>query len=475
MKRSIYVIGTLFFVLIAFNPMKVSAAPDGLMNGKPLTYGLNIGDTVKSTLLLTDNDITTGDDIWYRSGYQLWHKFDPAVNIDGYLYKGTQNVVFTYQIKGEKVSRTYDGGSGYLKSTNTKEPISVLKNVEYVSIISADGNYKTGYEFDVFGSEVTNTDSSLFVINNLEKTVDSISSITLKWLPINSVFLKQYKVYQDDVLIGTVNQNNISVSGLVAGESYTFKVVPVDSFNKEFTGGILKYAVPLPDLTPPAIPKDIKVVPDRYTANVSWAIPLDDDLLGYYIYLDDLRVNDQPILTNYYTLSGLKIDSEYHVSVSSVDLSGNVSVQSKSLSFRTLTLQTVPSAPGNLRANAFYKGANLSWLPSSSAQEYIVYMNGNQLFKTVQTSAKVTSLENGKDYTFAVSAVNEIGESDLTDSVTVTPLDASPVDVTLGYSLKDISDGTANMFSAQWLLLAFAIAIPLSFYISNRVKGLFIS
>ncbi|MNC57235.1 Exochitinase 1 precursor [compost metagenome] len=140
--------------------------------------------------------------------------------------------------------------------------------------------------------------------------------------------------------------------------------------------------------------------------------------------------------------------------------------------FRTLTLKTIPATPSSLNANAFYKGANLSWLPSSSAEEYIIYMDGEQLFKTANTSAKVTNLVNGADYDFAVSASNDIGESDLSNTVTVTPTDSSPVDVTLGYSLKDISDGTANMFSAEWLLLAFCIAIPLSFYISNRIKGL---
>ncbi len=45
--------------------------------------------------------------------------------------------------------------------------------------------------------------------------------------------------------------------------------------------------------------------------------------------------------------------------------------------------------------------------------------------------------------------------------------------VTLTYNLADVATGVSNWFSSYWLILAFAVAIPLSFFIANRVKGLF--
>lgn len=45
--------------------------------------------------------------------------------------------------------------------------------------------------------------------------------------------------------------------------------------------------------------------------------------------------------------------------------------------------------------------------------------------------------------------------------------------VDLAYNLTDVASGTSNWFSSIWYIVAFAVAIPLAFYVANRVKGLF--
>lgn len=45
--------------------------------------------------------------------------------------------------------------------------------------------------------------------------------------------------------------------------------------------------------------------------------------------------------------------------------------------------------------------------------------------------------------------------------------------VSLTYSLSDVATSVSNWFSSYWLILAFAVAIPLSFFIAHQVKGLF--
>jgi hypothetical protein len=45
--------------------------------------------------------------------------------------------------------------------------------------------------------------------------------------------------------------------------------------------------------------------------------------------------------------------------------------------------------------------------------------------------------------------------------------------ITLTYSLADVATAVSNWFGSFWLILAFAIAIPLAFSIGRRVKGLF--
>ncbi|MCG7218218.1 hypothetical protein MF069_36580 [Paenibacillus mucilaginosus] len=45
--------------------------------------------------------------------------------------------------------------------------------------------------------------------------------------------------------------------------------------------------------------------------------------------------------------------------------------------------------------------------------------------------------------------------------------------ISLAFNLADIATAIGNWFSSFWLILAFATAIPLSFMIGHRVKGLF--
>lgn len=45
--------------------------------------------------------------------------------------------------------------------------------------------------------------------------------------------------------------------------------------------------------------------------------------------------------------------------------------------------------------------------------------------------------------------------------------------IELDYNLGDVATAVANWFSSFWLILAFAVAIPLAFMVANRVKSLF--
>ena len=47
--------------------------------------------------------------------------------------------------------------------------------------------------------------------------------------------------------------------------------------------------------------------------------------------------------------------------------------------------------------------------------------------------------------------------------------------VTLTYSLADVATGVSNWFSGYWLMTAFAIAIPLTFFIIHQVKSVFMN
>jgi hypothetical protein len=46
--------------------------------------------------------------------------------------------------------------------------------------------------------------------------------------------------------------------------------------------------------------------------------------------------------------------------------------------------------------------------------------------------------------------------------------------VSLTYNLADVATAVSSWFSAYWLIIAFAVAIPLAFLIADKVKNLFV-
>lgn len=47
--------------------------------------------------------------------------------------------------------------------------------------------------------------------------------------------------------------------------------------------------------------------------------------------------------------------------------------------------------------------------------------------------------------------------------------------IVLDYDLADVATAVTNWFGSFWLIIAFAVAIPLAFLIAERVKALFVN
>jgi len=427
---------------------------------------------IKKHWFISGNASTLGPNIYAPSSSSnnaLAYVFPVPVTIDSYQvsFANAPMAIWLLGANNEKLS-VISPVNGSVKTSIT--PVSNVRSVYFVNTTTAS-NLMMPYEFEVYGIQEI-PDPEKFVINGLKAVPTSGTSITLSWDAVQSVNLKRYQIYRDNQLLGNVTATSYSVSSLVPGQTYNFKVAPVDVNDKVYTSGAMDYTVPVPDTTPPQVPVGVKITPDRYTASVTADPVPDSDLAGYHVFLDGNRVTSQPVQLPY-TVQGLKLDTEYEVEVASIDLSGNISARSSKASFRTLTLESEPGAV-SVTASPFNGGALLSWSPVATAREYKVYnSDGTFIMKTTQTSAKITRLKNGQVHAFYVIASNAIGDSPRSNVVEVKPESSLAPDVSLGYKLKDVADGTSSWFSSFWLLLAFTISIPLSFYVSNRVKGLF--
>ncbi|MEO7175102.1 MAG: LamG-like jellyroll fold domain-containing protein [Saprospiraceae bacterium] len=92
-----------------------------------------------------------------------------------------------------------------------------------------------------------------------------------------------------------------------------------------------------------------------------------------------------------------------------------------------------PDAPLNLSASVNFTTVTLSWWPSTdnvAVVGYNVYMNGNKVGTTSETSLTLSSLQALTEFTFAVSAVDEAGNESEWSTLKVTTGDEETPDVT---------------------------------------------
>lgn len=441
------------------------AYPGGILDGKSLNF-----NTGGSSSLVTDNNTATYDSV--TDTKYLVYDFEQSVSIRAYYVSfstsySTPKIVF---YSGDTVVKTI------YPAVNKYETVivPVVMNVTKIVLTSQTSTRANIVEFDLFTEEVVNNDESKFIIENLSLTNISPTAITLNWSPVQSSYFKEYRIYQGSSLLGVTTLPSYSISGLQAGVDYSFKVTSVDVLDKEFTstGSTIYYTPPLPDVTPPEKPLGVKVAADRYTAVVTWTASNDSDLDGYYVYLDG-RLVSTLVKTPSFSLGNLKMDTDYEVYVQAVDKSGNKSVDSDVVKFKTLGLTTVPSAVYGLTGTPYSGSVSLNFSASPVATHYEIYMNGTKLMETKNTFTNIPNLNNGTAYTFYVVAVNSIGSAAPSNTVSVTPSAALPPNVTLGYGLQDVSNGVGTWFGGIWLILAFAISIPLAFFVGNRLKGFF--
>jgi len=186
----------------------------------------------------------------------------------------------------------------------------------------------------------------------------------------------------------------------------------------------------------PSEPLNLSVRSGNRYVNLSWEVPVDDGgspIMGYRIYRGTRSGNETYLITVgnvlTYNDTGLTNGQRYYYRVSAVNGvgEGELSVEVNA------TPRTVPSAPRNLVARAGDGYVNLSWeVPvddgGSPITGYWIYRGtspGNETFLTTVGNVLTyndTGLTNGQRYYYRVSALNGVGEGELSVEVSAVPL-----------------------------------------------------
>ena len=217
---------------------------------------------------------------------------------------------------------------------------------------------------------------------------------------------------------------------------------------------------------PPDTPINLTVVAGDGQVTLHWDAVSNAET--YTVYVDGVYYRGTSDTS--LTIDNLTNGKEYQFSVSA--LSNGLESERVSV-FGTPELPKLPpDTPINLTVAAGDSSLVLNWRGSPGVK-YRVYLDGEMIAETDRTTYSITDLSNDKSYGVQVSAVNTIGESERTTSVTGVPIAGKVPAVKFKYSLADMALAIASWFASIWPVVAFSVAIPLSFIVSSRIKQLF--
>lgn len=166
-------------------------------------------------------------------------------------------------------------------------------------------------------------------------------------------------------------------------------------------------------ITVPAVPADLSVSIEEFTAILSWSES--KDATGYYVYRNGelIATTESTIFTDSIIPS---ISTEYSVSAfNDFGESDRTSI--------TIAPSAAPPAPANLRVMfADFASAQIAWDASVGATVYRVYRNGEFLAETESRIFADSGLSKDTEYVYTVTAINVVGDSS-TSSLTVKTSD----------------------------------------------------
>jgi fibronectin type 3 domain-containing protein len=235
--------------------------------------------------------------------------------------------------------------------------------------------------------------------------------------------------------------------GLENGVTYTYTVAALNPLGEGVSSDYVS-ATPTPPIVYPTAPTDLTATPGNGQILVSWNPPAEDGgkpIYGYDLYWSlnpdslDAPFSVGPQYGVYwievagisYLHTGLQNGVTYYYLVDAIT-DGSMTGQFSDIVSATPSLQqTAPSAPTGLNATAGSGQVQLNWTaPSSDGGSpitgYKVFWSSdpNAEFANISvtgTSYLHTGLQNEVTYYYRVTAINSVGEGQLSDNITAMP------------------------------------------------------
>lgn len=394
-----------FFLFVI--PQFAHAYDPGLLYGKSGNYvdarGGKYNDP--NVTVTTDGDLSTSQFIFPRS--HITYTFEKPVSFDRYYIIGGNSDTYMYisyfgTDRTDSIRSVWGRAPGAIKSLG-----KVYSNVKSIRLQQNSAVLVDIHAIEVYPAEDLEPPA---VPSGLTAQTDN-QTVNLSWRPNSEGDLSHYVIYQDDLKIGTSQEPNYYISGLVNGQEYIFQVSAVDlSGNESNKSAGLKV---IPNYPPPAAPTGLTVVrAENKEIEVRWNPNEENYVAGYVLYISGSGIS-QEIYTERtnYVFSKLRNQSTYTIQVSAKDTSERESERSEAVS--ATVIDTIPP-PNPVNVTAYQTSPNysamLTWeypYQVDDLKGFIVYKDGQKLYGPANVrSYQVSNLEVNNQYTFEVSAVD---------------------------------------------------------------------
>lgn len=450
----------------------------GFLDGKQLSA---IG-SVSTLSAMTDNissSPTTRIEAKAVSGVSgVYYDFPEPVNINKIISRSHSSDMNIEFYAGENLL-------GVTKPLNTTLTSYILTPVSYenvtkIKIMNDSSSILMINELEFKGGFTPPDSESPSSIENLSY-VSTSNSISFDWSDSSESDFSHYELRLDGLLINnTLSDSAYILDDLEPDTDYLFEVVSVDvSGNKSPMKSILAKTL-MQDNIPPDNLLEVQHTVTENAVSFGFKLPTDEDFSHLEVYKGTTLIKSD-LTAEAFSDTGLQPDTLYTYKFVSVDKNGN---KSSGTIVNVTTKKVIDETPPEQVENVVVEPGNgylhISWDASTSPDldGYDVYIDGvkhnGSLIRNTFYIAK--PLTNDREYQVQVVAVDKSGNmSEITNPVVNTPDSSKLPIIESEYDLGAVGSGISSWFSSIWLLLAFCIAIPLSFLIARRVKHLFLA
>jgi uncharacterized repeat protein (TIGR03806 family) len=327
-------------------------------------------------------------------------------------------------LAGYRVFRAGIDVSGLITAT-TFTASDLAPATSYSFTVRAFDNAGNASAFSAAAAVTTVADTTAPPVpGGLAASVISSTQIDLTWnavIDTGGAGLAGYRVLRNGAVIATVGAGTTTAAdtGLSAGTAYTYRVRAFDAAGNESPDSAPVTATTRPppaDTTPPSTPALSIAASTSTSVTLSWTASTDaggSGLAGYRVFRGGTQIATGITATSYVD-AGRTPGTAYTYAVSAVDVAGNASPLSNSVSVTTPPDTTAPSAPGNLVATANGSTSiGLAWSASTDAggsglAGYRILRNGSLLTAVPagQLAYSDTTVSPATTYTYVVRAVD---------------------------------------------------------------------